>query len=93
MRRIKIRIYGDVQGVNFREEAKQEADDLDLGGIVVNEPDGTVYIEAEGEDEDLEQFLKWCSIGPEIAKVMKVESEFSEETVGYVGFSVKESTN
>ncbi len=90
MKIIKIKVFGDVQGVNFRHEAKQEADELGLKGFVMNQPDGSIYIEAEGEEEDLELILRWCYTGPDIAKVFKAESEISEETVGYLDFSIKE---
>lgn len=89
MKTIKIKVFGDVQGVNFRHEAKQEADELGLMGFVSNLPDGSVYIEAEGEEEDLERILRWCSTGPDIAKVFKVKSEVSEEIVGYPDFSIR----
>jgi acylphosphatase len=34
---------------------------------------GSVYIEAEGEARNLEKFLDWCRLGPEGAKVEKIE--------------------
>ena len=36
-------------------------------------PDGSLYIEAEGQEKDLEKFFKWCHDGPAFAKVNKVE--------------------
>lgn len=67
-----IRIYGLVQGVFFRVTAKQEADKLGLTGFARNVADGSVYIEAEGEKQDLDKFIKWCNIGPSMAQVEKV---------------------
>jgi len=32
-------------------------------------PDGSVYIEAEGEEEDLLRFIDWCRQGPGYAHV------------------------
>ncbi len=52
MKNLIIKIYGDVQGVNFRFEAKLTADKLGVKGFVRNEADGSVYIEAEGEEKD-----------------------------------------
>ncbi|MEK7507962.1 MAG: acylphosphatase [Patescibacteria group bacterium] len=91
MKTIKIKIFGDVQGVNFRHEAKKEADELGLKGFAENLPDGSVYIEAEGEDENLERILKWCYTGPETAKVFKTESKISEEIADcdYPDFSIR----
>lgn len=64
-----ITVAGRVQGVFFRASTKTSADHLDIHGFVKNLPDGTVYIEAEGEEEDLKKFLEWCSQGPKAARV------------------------
>ncbi len=34
-----------------------------------NEPDGNVYIEAEGTDDAFKLFIPFCNQGPESAKV------------------------
>lgn len=82
-----IRVYGKVQGVFFRASAKQVAEHLNLKGIVKNEADGNVFIEAEGEKQAMEKFVAWCKKGPPAAKVTKVE--VSEGPVaGYEGFEI-----
>lgn len=43
---IKMIVYGKVQGVNFRWNTKKIADNLKIHGIVKNQNDGSVYIEA-----------------------------------------------
>lgn len=68
-----IRVSGLVQGVYFRASAKDKADALNISGFVRNEPDGSVYIEAEGEEEDLRALVDWCKRGPSRAKVEKCE--------------------
>ncbi len=73
MKLLKIKILGAVQGVGFRFSAKQEAEKLGIKGFAQNEPDGSVYIEAEGDDETLESFLDWCKRGPGLAEVKGVE--------------------
>lgn len=72
MKHINLKIYGLVQGVFFRTSAKEEADKLNITGFVRNEPDGSVYIEAEGKEENLNEFIKWCNMGPSMAQVEKV---------------------
>jgi acylphosphatase len=64
-----IRVSGRVQGVYFRASTKRKADDLDIKGFVRNEPDGSVYIEAEGNEIQMTQFIEWCNKGPESARV------------------------
>ena len=72
MKHANIKIYGLVQGIFFRATAKQEADKLNITGFAKNKEDGSVYIEAEGEKENVDKFIKWCKIGPTLAKVEKV---------------------
>ena len=64
-----IRITGWVQGVFFRASTKERADAFDITGLVRNEPDGSVYAEAEGEEENLKKFIEWCHRGPSGARV------------------------
>lgn len=68
-----IKVYGRVQGVFFRATALEEAEKLGLVGFVRNESDGSVYIEVEGEKENLDKFISWCHVGPPLARVDKVE--------------------
>ena len=73
IKHLNIKIYGLVQGVIFRYSAKEVADSLKITGFAKNEDDGALYIEAEGEKENLEKFLEWCKSGPSLAKVEKLE--------------------
>ena len=73
MRRVKIRVFGRVQGVFFRASARAKAQSLAVSGNAVNLPDGSVEIIAEANEADLAQFIDWCHLGPSKAKVDKVE--------------------
>ena len=73
MKHFSIRVVGKVQGVFFRASTKETADELGIKGMVRNEPDGSVYIEAEGEDETLIRFMEWCKKGPRMARVERCE--------------------
>lgn len=75
---INIKIYGRVQGIFFRYSAKLQADSLKVTGFAINEDDGSLFIEAEGEEENLNKFLDWCKKGPSLAKVEKIEVTESE---------------
>lgn len=75
---ITIKISGKVQGVFFRASTKEKADELGLKGLVRNERDGTVFIEAEGEEDVLSNFIFWCHRGPRLAKVEQCEVIESE---------------
>ena len=69
IKHLNIRVRGRVQGVCFRAYAEETASSLGIRGWVRNERDGTVFIEAEGEDASLEIFVKWCRRGPPAAIV------------------------
>jgi len=86
-RHLDIIVYGKVQGVYFRLTTKAVADQLGIKGIAFNKPDGTVYIEAEGDDFALESFLDWCREGPERAEVEKVD-QVEGEMKNYRNFEV-----
>jgi acylphosphatase len=62
MKHINIRVTGKVQGVSFRATTKAIADQMGVRGSVRNDKDGSVYIEAEGDDISLEVFLEWCHV-------------------------------
>jgi acylphosphatase len=70
---VTLRISGKVQGVFFRACTKSKADELGVSGFVRNEPDGSVCVEAEGTEEQIESLIKWCHEGPPHAQVTEVK--------------------
>lgn len=72
-------MHGRVQGVFFRHSAREKAHELSITGFARNEADGSVYIEAEGEENALEKFIAWCRIGSDLAKVEKIDVSYSNE--------------
>ncbi len=75
MKRVRIEISGDVQGVFFRKTAHDKATELGLTGWVKNLSNGKVLAEAQGEPAKVETFITWCYQGPERAVVTGVETE------------------
>ena len=73
LKHISIRITGKVQGVFFRASTRDKAEQLGIHGFVQNDPDGSVYIEAEGDEDTLRQFEEWCRRGPTRASVTAFE--------------------
>ncbi|MEJ5961381.1 acylphosphatase [Pedobacter immunditicola] len=69
MKHIDIKVTGKVQGVSFRAVTKMVADQMGVRGIIRNESDGSVFIEAEGDEVSLDVFLEWCHDGPDRAVV------------------------
>jgi acylphosphatase len=89
VKHFKLSVSGKVQGVFFRASTKEAAERLGINGFVRNEPDGSVYIEAEGEEEKLNQFVEWCRVGPPRARVEKLEM-IEGEALGFTSFQVKQ---
>jgi len=75
MKALKIRIEGLVQGVGFRYFTQRIAGRYRIKGYVMNMPDGSVLIHAEGDENDLKGFLKEVSRGPSMAVVTNVKVE------------------
>ena len=84
----RVRVYGRVQGVFFRQGAVNQARTLGVNGWVRNAPDGTVEAYIKGEQTAVEQMIGWMRRGPSNARVEDVsvqEAELEDMT----GFSVR----
>jgi acylphosphatase len=75
---LDIKVKGKVQGVSYRITTKAVADQLGIKGIIKNEEDGSVFIEAEGDAVFINSFLEWCHEGPDRSRVEQVESSEGE---------------
>jgi|SRR5476651_262439 len=73
IKHIDITVKGQVQGVGFRVAAKAVADQLGVKGSIRNQRDGSVAIEAEGDDTMLEIFLDFCREGSDTAHISSVD--------------------
>jgi acylphosphatase len=69
----RLRLYGRVQGVCFRDWAVSAARALGLRGWVRNRLDGSVEILVAGEEAAVATFAASCRHGPAGARVDRVE--------------------
>ena len=83
-----ITVHGRVQGVWFRAGAKEKAEELGLTGWVMNRPNGTVEIHAQGEKSQLETFIAWCHQGTPTAKVTSLDIDRSEAQQEFKSFDI-----
>lgn len=83
-----IEVFGRVQGVGFRYYTVQKATELSINGFVKNKPDGSVYIEAEGEETQLSEFIDWCRLGPQWARVQEI-NHYDIPLMNYKGFNTR----
>jgi acylphosphatase len=86
-RRVVLRIWGRVQGVNYRRAAQREAVRLGVTGFARNMPDDSVWIEVEGPEDAIEKYIAWCEKGPPRSEVTQFEVQ-DGDLVGYKGFEI-----
>ena len=89
MKHLSINVDGLVQGVGFRYSTFQVAVELGVTGTVKNELDGSVSIEAEGNEKILYVFLSRIKSSPSpFGKVNKLDYTFSDDLQHYEKFTV-----
>jgi acylphosphatase len=89
MERVKIVVYGIVQGVFFRASVRDIALDLGLKGYAKNMDDGSVKVVAEGPNDKLKKLVEYCKNGPRTAEVEKIEVKFGKNRNKLEGFKVQ----
>ncbi len=89
--RVHLYISGMVQGVFFRDSAKQVAQSIGLTGYVRNLHDGRVEVVAEGEKDAVDKLAQWCHKGPPAAIVESVDVQNEQYQGEFVLFEVKRS--
>ena len=89
MKKAHLIIEGKVQGVFFRASAKEQADRLNLAGWVRNLPEGSVEVQVEGTQDNLDDFLDWCRKGPPNAAVKNIELKYLHPSGDLDSFDIK----
>ncbi|MQY80518.1 MAG: hypothetical protein GH151_15255 [Bacteroidetes bacterium] len=77
MKNVRITVRGRVQNVGFRYFTFETANMFNIKGLVKNEMDGSVYIEAEGEEPDVDLFIEHVKQGPSWAIIYRFYCEVS----------------
>ncbi|WP_294352762.1 acylphosphatase [uncultured Clostridium sp.] len=89
MTRYFLIFHGRVQGVGFRYFAQSNALKYSITGFVKNEYDGTVSMEAQGQDIDLHNFLQTLSKGNMFIRVDNIIKENISIVENETKFKVK----
>lgn len=71
--RCRVVVRGRVQGVGFRWFVRERARELGLAGCVCNRTDGSVEVQAEGDQAAVESLLGSLRTGPNGAQVLGLE--------------------
>ncbi|WP_267639757.1 acylphosphatase [Haloarchaeobius amylolyticus] len=86
--RAHVFVSGRVQGVYYRANTRDTAQEKDIDGWVQNLRDGRVEAVFEGPEEKVESMVEWCHEGSPAAEVESVEAEY-EEPEGEDGFRIR----
>ena len=84
----KVRVFGRVQGVFFRQWTVNQARALGIAGWVRNAADGTVEAHIEGDEDAVTAIIDGMRRGPSQARVEDLCAEVIEPE-GISGFSVR----
>lgn len=87
--RARLVIKGRVQGVFYRQSAKETAQSNNIFGWVRNLPNGDVEAVLEGPEQDIIKVIDWCQQGPPAARVDDVSVEWSAAILEFNGFSIR----
>lgn len=87
--RVHLKIEGRVQGVYFRGSTVAQAQILGVTGWVMNCPDGSVEVVAEGPRANLEELIEWCRRGPAGARVSHVNVDWEPPQDSFAGFGIR----
>ena len=89
MRVLKAKVSGKVQGVWFRKYALDSARDIGIVGMVKNLGDGTVLVNASGDDENLRKFKELLKNGSPNSRVDKIDYSWEDSSVEYSTFEIE----
>ena len=88
MRTVRLAITGRVQGVGYRIWAERTASGLGVRGWVRNRSDGSVELQATGDDGAIAALIEACREGPRAAIVTDVAVTDGEDD-GSIGFGAR----
>ncbi|TDT46044.1 acylphosphatase [Fonticella tunisiensis] len=89
MVRYHIIVHGRVQGVGFRYHVQLHAGYNGITGWVRNNEDGTVEVDAEGEEKNMDKFIAAVKKGNHFSKIDFVDIEKIDRLEGYRNFRIK----
>jgi len=85
---VQVIVGGMVQGVGFRYHVHHSARRHYLKGWVKNMPDGRVETVAEGDEEELREFVKEVKKGSRFSRVDDAQVEWLSYTNQFANFQI-----
>jgi acylphosphatase len=88
-KRVRVAVYGRVQGVWFRGATQKTAIRLGVAGWARNLADGSVEILAQGSSLAIDELIAWCHHGPPGARVDRVSTQVEIVQDDLRGFHIR----
>lgn len=79
---------GHVQGVGFRYQVRQVAQEFEVAGFVQNLPDGRVQLEVEGAADEVDEFIAAVRERME-GFIRQTEQTGAQRPAQFSGFSIR----
>lgn len=86
--RAHVFVSGNVQGVFYRANTREQAQERNIDGWVKNLADGRVEAVFEGAESTVESMIGWCHEGSPAADVSDAAVSY-EEPEGLSGFEIR----
>lgn len=86
--RKRIYVYGSVQGVGFRYRTEHAANAVGATGWVHNESDGSVLLEIQGTEEQIDEVFRMVSRGTYVS-IDRMEAKTIPLDEGEYGFRIR----
>lgn len=87
--KITVTVKGVVQGVGFRYYVMRQAGKVSVSGFVKNLYNGDVYLEAEGNEENLKDLIAAVKKGPYGSHVIDTITEWQESKNEFNNFEIR----
>ena len=88
-KRADIIVHGEVKEAGYRAFVMKMAEKNRLVGYVENLPNRAIHILCEGEEEDIETFLKQIEVGTDFVEIDGMEKTYGKQTGEFKVFEVK----
>lgn len=89
MQEVRIYVSGNVQGVGFRAAVHRHANAYSIKGYVCNLSDGRVEILAQGNGDQINQFIHKVKMRPGQGSITNMETKTSPLTKSYDSFDIR----
>lgn len=89
LKAVHVVISGKVQGVWFRANTKQQAEQRNVSGWVRNTSDGKVEVVFQGDEQSVDALIFWCHQGSPMSNVTDVTVESLDTDEEIQGFNIR----